>query len=128
HTRSKRDWSSDVCSSDLMADGVLTVTRSGDIIVSNPPAEELIQSILFENNQEQGVSPHQLPEALEEILQQVIAEEKDVLQELDIQGRTWVMIMTPLYDHAYIRGAVAVIRDMTEERQLDKLRNDFISN
>src|SRR5699024_5502122 len=35
---------------------------------------------------------------------------------------------TPLYDHAYIRGAVAVIRDMTEERQLDKLRNDFISN
>src|SRR5699024_907735 len=28
----------------------------------------------------------------------------------------------------YIRGAVAVIRDMTEERQLDKLRKDFISN
>src|SRR5699024_10297671 len=111
-----------------MADGVLTVTRSGDIIVSNPPAEELIQSILFENNQEQRVSPHQLPEALEEILQQVIAEEKDVLQELDIQGRTWVMIMAPLYDHAYIRGAIAVVRDMIEERQLDKLRNDFISN
>ena len=38
------------------------------------------------------------------------------------------MIMTPLYDQSYIRGAVAVIRDMTEERQLDKLRKDFIAN
>src|SRR5699024_2836701 len=34
----------------------------------------------------------------------------------------------PLYDDTYIRGAVAVIRDMTEERQMDKLRKDFISN
>ena len=36
--------------------------------------------------------------------------------------------MTPLYDQSYVRGAVAVIRDMTEERRLDKLRKDFISN
>src|SRR5690625_1265712 len=38
------------------------------------------------------------------------------------------MIMTPLYDQSFVRGAVAVIRDMTEERRLDKLRKDFISN
>ena len=38
------------------------------------------------------------------------------------------MIMTPLYDQTYVRGAVAVIRDMTEERRLDKLRKDFIAN
>src|SRR5699024_4368236 len=47
---------------------------------------------------------------------------------LNLQGRNWVMIMTPLYDKSYVRGAVAVIRDMTEERQLDKLRKDFIAN
>src|SRR5699024_11906016 len=40
----------------------------------------------------------------------------------------WVMIMTPLYDQSFVRGAVAVMRDMTEERQLDKLRKDFIAN
>src|SRR5699024_12442589 len=28
----------------------------------------------------------------------------------------------------FVRGAVVVIRDMTEERQVDKLRKDFISN
>lgn len=61
-------------------------------------------------------------------LQQVIEGEKEVIEEITLQGRTWVMIMTPLYDQAYIRGAVAVIRDMTEERRLDKLRKDFIAN
>ena len=27
-----------------------------------------------------------------------------------------------------LRGAVAVLRDVTEERKLDKLRNDFVAN
>src|SRR5690625_7944459 len=38
------------------------------------------------------------------------------------------MNVTPLYDQIYVRGAVAVVRDMTEERRLDKLRKDFIAN
>src|SRR5690625_1219284 len=38
------------------------------------------------------------------------------------------MLIDPLYDQSFIRGAVAVIRDMTEERRLDKFRKDFIAN
>src|SRR5699024_8464995 len=45
-----------------------------------------------------------------------------------IQGRSWVMIMTPLHDRTYVRGAVVASRDMAEERQVDKLRKDSISN
>ncbi len=111
-----------------MADGVVTLTREGKIIVINPPAEQFIQDCYFENNVRFDEYDDQLPEDLRLILQQVIKEEKEVLQELNLQGRDWVMIMTPLYDNSYVRGAVAVIRDMTEERQLDKLRKDFISN
>src|SRR5699024_392453 len=62
------------------------------------------------------------------IFQTVIDGEKEVLREVNLQGRSWVMIMTPLYDQSFVRGAVAVIRDMTEERQMDKLRKDFIAN
>lgn len=111
-----------------MADGVITLTREGEIIVINPPAEQFIQDWYFENNLRFEERNFQLPDDLKLILQKVIEDEKEVLQELNLQGRNWVMIMTPLYDHSYIRGAVAVIRDMTEERQLDKLRKDFISN
>ncbi|HLR71578.1 MAG TPA: ATP-binding protein [Pseudogracilibacillus sp.] len=111
-----------------MADGVVTLTREGKIIVINPPAEQFMQDWHFENNILFDEHDRQLPDDLQVILQKVIEEEKEVLQELNLQGRDWVMIMTPLYDNSYIRGAVAVIRDMTEERQLDKLRKDFISN
>src|SRR5699024_10507553 len=52
----------------------------------------------------------------------------EIIEEITLNGRHWVLFITPLYDHNHIRGAVAVIRDMTEERQLDKLRKDFISN
>ncbi|WP_026906587.1 ATP-binding protein [Paucisalibacillus globulus] len=111
-----------------MADGVITLSRSGDITATNYPADMLIEDWNFEKNISNIDGPRKLPKELYEFLQQVIEGEKEVMEEITIQGRTWVMIMTPLYDQSYIRGAVAVIRDMTEERRLDKLRKDFIAN
>lgn len=111
-----------------MADGVITLSREGDIIVINPPAEQFIQDCYFESELVSVENQARLPKELTGVLRKVIADEKEVLQEINIQGRDWVMIMTPLYDRTYVRGAVAVIRDMTEERQMDKLRKDFISN
>src|SRR5699024_7157924 len=65
---------------------------------------------------------------LKYMLDEVIQGEQEVIRELSIQGRSWVMIMTPLHDRTFVRGAVVVIRDMTEVRQVDKLRKDVISN
>lgn len=110
-----------------MADGVITLNRGGKMIVINPPAEKFIDDWYYEHNQK-NEEEQQLPDELNQILQRVIEGEKEVLQEISLQGRNWVMIMTPLYDQSFVRGAVAVIRDMTEERRLDKLRKDFISN
>lgn len=123
--RQEKEQLSGIVSS--MADGVITLNRNGDMIVTNPPAEKFMEDWFFENNIHDK-EKKQLPRELNQILQQVIHGEKEVLQELNIQGRNWVMIMTPLYDQSYVRGAVAVIREMTEERRLDKLRKDFIAN
>ncbi|MGM8211649.1 ATP-binding protein [Virgibacillus sp. W0430] len=111
-----------------MADGVITLNRTGEMIITNPPAKKFIQDWYYENGRVFDEMNPLLPEELNQILQKVINGEKEVLQELSLQGRNWVMIMTPLYDQSYVRGAVAVIRDMTEERQMDKLRKDFIAN
>ncbi|MGM8365313.1 ATP-binding protein [Virgibacillus sp. W0181] len=111
-----------------MADGVITLNRSGEMIITNPPAQKFVRDWYFENGKVLDKDNMLLPEELNQILQKVINGENEVLQELSLQGRNWVMIMTPLYDQAYVRGAVAVIRDMTEERQMDKLRKDFIAN
>ncbi len=111
-----------------MADGVITLNRHGDMIVTNPPSEKFIQDLYFEKNMHMDMEKEKLPDELNEVLQKVIQGETEVLHEISLQGRNWVMIMTPLYDKNFVRGAVAVMRDMTEERQVDKLRKDFIAN
>lgn len=111
-----------------MADGVVTLNRQGDIVMINPTAQQFIEDCHYERYGQNVLKELPIPDELYSILNQIIQGEKEVLQEVSLQGRNWVMIMTPLYDQQNVRGAVAVIRDMTEERRLDKLRKDFIAN
>lgn len=111
-----------------MADGVITLDRKGSIVVTNPPAKQFIQAWYFEQSIESNEIIDDLPKAIKKLFQQVVALEKEQMVEIDVQGRSWVVLMTPLYDENFVRGAVAVLRDMTEERLHDKLRKDFIAN
>ncbi len=124
--RQEKEQFSSIVSS--MADGVITLNRNGDMLITNPPADMFIENLYYENGLEKKQDSPRAPEPLNKLLQSVIHDENEALQEITTQGRTWVMIMTPLYDQSYVRGAVAVLRDMTEERRSDKLREDFIAN
>ncbi|CDQ39769.1 MULTISPECIES: ATP-binding protein [Virgibacillus] len=124
--RQEKEQLSSIVSS--MADGVITLNRRGDMIVTNSPADRFIEDWYYENNLQNDTEERTLPSELLEVLQEVINGEKEAIHEISLQGRNWVMLMTPLYDQNYVRGAVAVIRDMTEERRMDKLREDFIAN
>ncbi|MCL6587754.1 MAG: cell wall metabolism sensor histidine kinase WalK, partial [Anoxybacillus sp.] len=110
-----------------MADGVITFNRDGEILITNPPAERFLQSWYFEQGNESEVM-EALPPQVTNLFSRVVDEEKEQSMELTLQGRTWVILMTPLYSQTTVRGAVAVLRDMTEERRLDKLRKDFVAN
>ncbi|MDQ0183877.1 ATP-binding protein [Cytobacillus sp. FSL W7-1323] len=108
-----------------MADGVFTFSKDGEIVITNPPADRFLRNWSYER--EDGLT-NSVPAYVMELFQTAVNTESESIGEVNIQGRTWVMIISPLYNETYIRGAVAVIRDMTEERQLDKLRKDFIAN
>lgn len=110
-----------------MADGVITFNKDGTILITNPPAERFLHSWYYEQD-EANKDTAAVPTKVMELFQLAVSTEKEQVGEISIQGRFWVMIVSPLYSNKYIRGAVAVIRDMTEERQLDKLRQDFIAN
>jgi two-component system, OmpR family, sensor histidine kinase ResE len=108
-----------------MADGVMTFNRDGTILITNPPAERFLQHWYYE----QGAnSKEPVPTAVKELLEGVINSEYDQIGEITLQGRSYVLIVSPLYNDKNVRGAVVVVRDMTEERRLDKLRKDFIAN
>ncbi|SFF62456.1 two-component system, OmpR family, sensor histidine kinase ResE [Halobacillus alkaliphilus] len=111
-----------------MADGVITINREGEVLITNPPAQQYLEADKFENDEKGAWNPNNLPVPLYELFDEVISKEQGAMTEVSLQGRSWVIIMTPLYDKNTIRGAVAVLRDMTDERRLDKLRKDFIAN
>ena len=107
-----------------MADGVMTFSRDGTILLTNPPAEWFLQQF----HVGQACPVDGIPSELSKLLKKVMESENEQTGELAVQGRSYVVIVSPLYNQETIRGAVAVIRDMTEERRLDKLRIDFVAN
>jgi two-component system, OmpR family, sensor histidine kinase ResE len=110
-----------------MADGVITLGQKGEIVLTNPPAQKFMQT-WFQENGRQQINNRNLPDELVELFHNVVETESEQVIELDMVKGNWVIIMTPLYNQTQIRGAVAVLRDMTEERRLDKMRTDFIAN
>ncbi|MDP4086713.1 MAG: ATP-binding protein [Bacillota bacterium] len=110
-----------------MADGVITFNRDGTILISNPPADRFLQYWYYEKG-DYGLNTEAIPSKVMELFQLAVDTEKEQIGEISLQGRHWVILVSPLYSNQFIRGAVAVVRDMTEERKLDKLRQDFIAN
>jgi two-component system, OmpR family, sensor histidine kinase ResE len=103
-----------------MVDGVVMIDEQGKIAVANPPAEHFLRDWKYEHPDE--------PVPLFAFYQQVVQTGQEVTEDLPVQGRIWSLVMVPLNDREQIRGAVAVLRDMTRERKLDKMRNDFVAN
>lgn len=52
----------------------------------------------------------------------------DQSSNVHVQQGVWSVQMTPLYADSVVRGAVAVLRDVTEEVRLEKMRRDFVAN
>ncbi|MFM1652764.1 ATP-binding protein [Brevibacillus sp. B_LB10_24] len=103
-----------------MIDGVVMIYGDGKIVVTNPPAENFLKDWKFEHPQE--------PSPVLQLYQRLLENEQEIREDIPLQGRIWSIVMTPLYVQEQIRGAVAVLRDMTQERKLDKLRQDFVAN
>lgn len=108
-----------------MADGVITFNRDGTILITNPPADRFLQYWYYEQGSH---ITEAIPSKVMELFQRAVETEKEQVGEISLQGHHWVILVSPLYSNRFIRGAVAVLRDMTEERQLEKMRRDFIAN
>ena len=111
-----------------MADGVITFNKDGTILETNPPADRFLQAWYFEKgyNREDNMN---VPSVLMNLFDESESYDKEQVGEITLQGRNWGLIVSPLYSTAdNVRGAVAIIRDMSDERRMDKLRTDFIAN
>ncbi|WDM03096.1 HAMP domain-containing protein [Alicyclobacillus cycloheptanicus] len=120
----ERDQLSGILSS--LEDGVIATDLEGNITLANPPAVRRLTSLNFE---ETGIAElNKLPDSMSKLLDMAIERGDSIVRETSWQGRHMIIRMTPLYDGSKIRAIVSVLRDITEERRLDRLRKDFIAN
>ena len=107
-----------------MSDAVITFNRDYTILLSNPQAERFLQKWYFKNDAKEET----IPPELFHMLDHVLTFSEEVEDELELGGQFYNISISPLYSGNSIRGAVAVLRDMTAQHRLDKLRSDFIAN
>lgn len=108
-----------------MADAVITFNQDKTVLLSNPPAEKLHDYWQLKGAIPEGKA---MPPELFHMLDHVLHFEEEVEEELEIAGAYFTVSFSPLYSGNSVRGAVAVLHDMTEQHKLEKLREDFISN
>ncbi|WP_438351304.1 ATP-binding protein [Paenibacillus sp. FA6] len=116
-----------------MSDGVITFDNSGKVILTNPPGHrisELWRSIDwdYESADNQRERTLEVPQPLDELFNMTLSGSGDCSTLVHVKKDVWSVIMTPLYSDNDIRGAVAVMRDVTEEVRLEKMRTDFVAN
>lgn len=117
-----------------MGDSVITFNAEGEVILTNPSGHLLLdgwsslESGWEEETRDNGQSLAGVPMPLRELFQSVMREGKDQTGKVHVHSSVWSVVMAPLQSGGFVRGAVAVIRNVTEEHKLDKLRRDFVAN
>ncbi len=113
-----------------MADAVITFDANGWVMLSNPQGQRLLEDWSsidwLEQSSESDVQS--LPEPLRHLFDTVAVEAKQINTKIQVRQGVYSVVMTPLYSQQDVRGAVAVLRDITEEYRLEKLRKDFVAN
>ncbi|WP_440119958.1 ATP-binding protein [Paenibacillus sp. QZ-Y1] len=120
-----------------MTDAVVTFDGEGKVILTNPPGEKIMQAWYamdwaqmdeVHDSDHSASSSRDVPEPLVPLFKMVMEQGGDQNSNVHVQQGVWSVQMAPLYADSVVRGAVAVLRDVTEEVRLEKMRRDFVAN
>lgn len=121
-----------------MTDAVITFDIEGQIILTNPHGQKLLETWRdlepdLEEDSHAGQVPVSgaagaVPLPLRPLFFSTLSQGRDQRSNVHVRQGVWSVHMTPLYSEGRLRGAVAVLRDVTEEVRLEKMLRDFVAN
>lgn len=112
-----------------MTDAVITLDADGRVILTNPQGERLVEEWReFAGEEAAGGARSHVPGPLQALFETVVRSNKETTSTIHVRSNVYSVVMAPLYSNSGLRGTVAVLRDVTEEHRLDKLRKDFVAN
>ena len=112
-----------------MADGVVAVDRSGRVLLMNPVVENVL-GIAEKAGRGREIVEVFRHYDFEKYLREALSTQKDFIKEIQIltpDPRIFSVHFTPLKGNDR-GGVVALFRDVTERRQLEQMRSEFIAN
>ncbi|MEK4059432.1 MULTISPECIES: ATP-binding protein [unclassified Paenibacillus] len=119
-----------------MSDAVITFDIEGRIILTNPHGQKLLHAWKDLDHEQESdseldpdaVASGDVPPPLRPLFFSTLKQGSDERSNVHVRQGVWSVHMAPLYSEGNIRGAVAVLRDVTEEVRLEKMRTDFVAN
>lgn len=118
-----------------MSDAVVTFNNEGTVILTNPPGSSLLErwkelKAEADTGEASGYSllPSDVPPPLRPLFYKTLREGGDQRDNVHVLQGVWSVHMAPLYYNDSVNGAVAVLREVTEEARLEKMRRDFVAN
>lgn len=114
-----------------MTDAVITFDADGNVLLANPQGQTNLlkwSEIGWNDTEDDECSSGKVPEPLRLLFDQARLEAVEVNSRIHVEQEVWSVVMGPLYNDNTVRGVVAVLRDVTEEVRMEKLRKDFVAN
>lgn len=102
-----------------MEDGVLSFNMDLEKQLENPMAEKFLDDISQEDT-----------DVLSKLVNQVMLSDETIYHEISTFNKHYVLIISPVKNttQGQNNGAVAIIRDMSEEKKIDIMKQQFIAN
>lgn len=113
-----------------MNEGVIAVDHNGCILFTNPAVEQTLGIICDSILEGSSIDSINCPE-LAQIITQVLQNQESLSSELELNnGQTCLMTHAApiISSEEPSGGVVAVLEDITELKQLEQLRRDFVAN
>ncbi len=113
-----------------MNDGVIAVDRNGDILLVNPAVERMF-NISYENSVGKSVIEVIRNFDLEKLLHEALTSDHSITRELQLMApepRSFRISTAPLTNETGVVGVVAVMRDITAFREVERMKTDFVAN
>ncbi|WP_172196213.1 HAMP domain-containing sensor histidine kinase [Saccharibacillus qingshengii] len=116
-----------------MSDAMITFDREGAVQLTNPGGERLLEDWkeISWMEKEPGESPDSrplIPEPLYPLFEEVRRTLEDRSANVLVRQSVWEVNMAPLFLDNEVRGAVAVLRNVTDAVNMEKMRKDFVAN